>query len=237
MSYLPVMLDLRGRRALVVGGGEMAAAKIAKLLEAAADVTVVAEALADAVRTEVTDGRVHWVQRAFAEGDCEGFAVVVAAEETGAPNGRIAADATRFGALVNAADDAAHSDFILPAVATRGDVTIASSTNGASPAFARWLRARLETFLDSGPAELGALAAEARERARKRERACADGCTRTATPPPLTCDGCPNHVPAERWQSALDDAFDALEREGSEGARHVLAEALGLDAPLAPRIS
>jgi len=127
-------------------------------------------------------------------------------------------------------------DFILPSLARRGRIAIAASTGGASPALARWLRERLEEFLSEEVAALGDALAEVRLLARERDRDCAASCPRTGTPPPLCCAACPNKVPADRWQDAIDDDLLVLLRGGDyAAARARLTATLGLDQPLRER--
>ncbi len=80
---------------------------------------------------------------------------------------------------------------------------------------------------------LGDVLAEVRVLARERDRACAASCSRTRTPPPLCCAECPNKVPANRWQEAIDEELMALLAAGRrEGAREHLVAALALERPL-----
>ncbi len=233
MPYYPIFVDMHGRRVLLVGGGRVADEKIHKLVDAGAEVTIVAPELAEPVRRYVEEGRTGWTARAFEAGDTAGFELVMIATDDGELNRAVAEEARASGIWVNAADDAANCDFILPSLARRGRIAIAASTGGASPALARWLRERLDEFLTGEVVALGDVLAEVRLLARERDRACAASCTRTRTPPPLCCAECPNRVPPDRWQQAIDDELLALLRAGShEQARERLAAALGLGEPL-----
>ena len=147
MGYYPIFLQVQAKPVLLVGGGHVALEKIGKLVEAGADVTVVAPALIPPVRAYVDAGRARWLARPVAPGDTEGCALVLIATDDGAVNRAVADEARARGILVNAADDVANCDFILPSVVRRGDIAIAASTSGSSPAMARWLRERLEDFL------------------------------------------------------------------------------------------
>ncbi|MGH7896847.1 MAG: precorrin-2 dehydrogenase/sirohydrochlorin ferrochelatase family protein, partial [Candidatus Binatia bacterium] len=143
MSYYPAFLHLEGRPCLVVGGGEVAASKIAGLLRAGAEVTVVAPEIDESVRRQVTVGRVVYHERRYREGDLRGMRLAVAATDDPATNRRVAADAEREGILLNVVDAPALSTFIAPAVLERGALQIAVSTSGTAPAFASGLRDRL----------------------------------------------------------------------------------------------
>ncbi len=137
MSYYPVMLDLRGRRCLVVGGGKVARHKVDALVEAGAAVTVVAPAV-----QPMPDGvTVH--ARPFQQDDLAGARFVIAATDQPEVNAAVAAACEARGIWVNVADAPALCSAILPAVVRRGAFVLAISTGGASPAFARKLRERL----------------------------------------------------------------------------------------------
>ena len=232
MGYYPIFVEMRGRHVLLVGGGHVALEKIGKLVDAEAAVTVVAPELSAEVRALVEAGRAAWLERAYESGDVVGYELVMVATDDGAVNAQVAAEARTLGIWVNAADDIANCDFILPSLAKRGRIALAASTGGASPALARWLRERLEEFLDDEVVALADLLAEVRVLARDRDRACAAQCDRTRPPPPLLCAECPNRIAVDRWQEAIDDELRALLRAGDlEAARERIVGALGLDRP------
>jgi precorrin-2 dehydrogenase/sirohydrochlorin ferrochelatase len=162
--YYPAFLDLRGRRCLVVGGGAVAERKVTGLLDAGARVRVVSPALTPALTALATAGIVEHRARAFRRHDARAAALVVAATGVPAVDDAVAAAARRARALVNVADRPAACDFILPSVLCRGDLQIAVSTGGKSPALAREIRRRLEGYFGG---EAGTIVAWAgRERAR-----------------------------------------------------------------------
>ena len=236
MAYYPIFVEMRGRKVLLVGGGHVALEKIGKLVESEAEVTVVAPELIPEVRAFIDDGRARLLEREFEDGDTAGADMVFVATDNGAINRRVADEARSRDLWVNAADDVANCDFILPGVARAGHITIATSTGGSSPALARWLRERMEAFLDSEVVALGDVLAELRVRARARDRECAAGCDRTQPPPPLLCKTCPNRIPPDRWQEAIDDEVLALLRAGNrEAASARIASVIGLDQPLLAR--
>ncbi|MYD64735.1 MAG: bifunctional precorrin-2 dehydrogenase/sirohydrochlorin ferrochelatase [Chloroflexi bacterium] len=225
---------MQGRRVLLVGGGNVAHEKIGKLVDASADVTVVAPALIEPVRAIVEEHGCTWLARPYESGDVEGHEVVMVATDDGEVNAQVAAEARALGIWVNAADDVANCDFILPSLAQRGRIALAASTGGASPALARWLRERLEEFLDDEVVALGDLLAEVRVLARQRDRECAGECDRTRTPPPLLCAECPNRIASDAWQDAIDAELRALLCDGQyEAARDRIVTSLGLDQPRA----
>jgi len=154
-TYPISLIGLGARRAVVIGGGAVAARKVAGLLAAGAQITVISPEATSELRALAAAGRIAISARAYQPGDLAGEFLVIAATDDGAVNQAVWAEATERGCLVNVADDPAHCNFILPAVIRRGEVTVAVSTGGASPALARRLKEQLEAFI--GP-EYGALA-------------------------------------------------------------------------------
>jgi len=233
VGYYPIFVEMKGRAVLLVGGGRVALEKIEKLTDAGARVTVIAPTLVDGVDAFVKRGQAAWKPRPFAPGDTAGFEMVLVATDDGAINKTVANEARAAGIWVNASDDLTHCDFILPSLAARGKIAIAVSTGGTSPALARWLRERMETFLSEEIERLGDLLADVRLEARKRDRQCAATCDRTQPPPPLLCQGCPTRIHPDRWQQAIGNEILALLRVGDyAGARTRLVATLGLDQPL-----
>lgn len=141
MSAYPVFLELAGERVLVVGAGPVAARKVAGLLRAGASVTVVAP---DAVPDIAEDPDVRWHAREYRRGEAASYRLVLTATDDPAVNRQVARDGRAANVFVNSADDPANCSFTLPAVVERGDLRIAIGTGGRSPAFARWVRERLE---------------------------------------------------------------------------------------------
>jgi precorrin-2 dehydrogenase / sirohydrochlorin ferrochelatase len=144
MPYLPIFLDVTGRRCVVVGGGEIAARKVQSLLEAGADVLVVSPSLSEGLGQLASQGRIRHYQRGYAPGDLEGAALVYAATDDTKLHRRLHAEARERGIPINIADVPALCTFIAPAVLTRGPLKIAVSTEGASPAMAKRIIAHLE---------------------------------------------------------------------------------------------
>ena len=141
MSAYPVFLELAGERVLVVGAGPVAARKVAGLLRAGASVTVVAP---DAVPDIAEDPDVRWHAREYRRGEAASYRLVLTATDDPAVNRQVARDGRAANVFVNSADAPANCSFTLPAVVERGDLRIAIGTGGRSPAFARWVRERLE---------------------------------------------------------------------------------------------
>ncbi len=138
----PIFLKLHGRRVVLVGGGRVAAGKLAGLLAAGAQVTVVAPD----IQPDLERQGVTLVRRAFQEDDLDGAWYVVAAASSEV-NRQVAAVAERRRVFVNAVDDPAHATAYLGGVVRRGGVTIAISTEGRAPALAGLLREALDAWL------------------------------------------------------------------------------------------
>jgi len=141
----PMMLRLAGRKAVVVGGGNVALRKAAALTDAGAAVCVVSPNFLPEFRE---DARLACIEEAYdgphAARLLAGALVVIAATDDEAVNARVAADARAAGALVNVVDRPELCDFIVPAVLERGRLVVAISTGGAAPSLARRMRDRLE---------------------------------------------------------------------------------------------
>jgi uroporphyrin-III C-methyltransferase/precorrin-2 dehydrogenase/sirohydrochlorin ferrochelatase len=167
MRHLPVFLDLQAAPALVVGGGRVAARKVALLRSAGAAVTVVAPEAGPQVAGPAGRGELRWFRRAFEADDVVGMRVVFAATDDASTNDTVAVAARAVGIPVNVADDGARSSFILPAIVDRSPLLVAISSGGVAPMLATAVRARLESMIDHSWARLAQFA----ERWRKPIRA------------------------------------------------------------------
>ncbi|HEX2208280.1 MAG TPA: bifunctional precorrin-2 dehydrogenase/sirohydrochlorin ferrochelatase [Longimicrobium sp.] len=147
----PVMLDVTRLRVLVVGGGSVAARKVAGLAEAGGRPAVVAPAVTDELRAMVERLRLVWHARPYHSVDADRHHLVFAATDDPGVNQRIADDARAAGALVSRADEGGESDFHVPSHIRQNDVVVSISTGGASPLLARRLRERMmETVVTPG---------------------------------------------------------------------------------------
>ena len=144
MGYIPIFLDVTGRQCVVVGGGEVAAGKVASIVEAGAHVTVVSPTLSPPMAAIVANGLVTHLARNYERGDIRGCVLVYAATDDPKLHRELAAEARALGIPVNVVDVPELCTFIAPAVVKRGALQIAISTGGASPAFAARLRRNLE---------------------------------------------------------------------------------------------
>ncbi len=214
MAFYPIFVEMKGRSCLVIGGGGVAEGKVRGLLAAAAALTVVAPALTPALAALAAAGEIAWQERDYRPGDLEGYAACFVATDDGGVNAAVAAEGRQRGVWVNAADDPANCDFILPSVIRQGEVVVAASTGGASPALARRLREELTDFLSADFAPLAELLAAVRGELKERRIS----------------------VDADVWQRAIDPRFRALvaQRRPDE-ARAYLIEALGVTAAFETR--
>jgi len=164
MSLFPIFLKLTARPCIVIGAGNLAESKIESLQAANASVTVIAPAAKASIAEMAASGEIAWHQRPYAEGDLAGNFLVVAATDDPAVNRAVFAEAEAANILINAVDDPPFCDFYFPSVVRRGDLQIAISTAGASPALAQRLRKEINAILplDTGDwlTELGNLRRE-----------------------------------------------------------------------------
>jgi precorrin-2 dehydrogenase/sirohydrochlorin ferrochelatase len=140
MRYYPIFVDLNGKKAVMVGGGHIAERKVGTLLECGANVTVIAPSATDGLRALASEGRIAWIARRYDEGDLAGAFCTYAATNDTAVNTAIFAEAERNSQLCNVVDVPPLCNFIVPSIVRRGDLSIAISTSGNSPALAKKLR-------------------------------------------------------------------------------------------------
>ncbi|MDA8240509.1 MAG: bifunctional precorrin-2 dehydrogenase/sirohydrochlorin ferrochelatase [Nitrospiraceae bacterium] len=141
MNYYPAFLNLKSRKAVVVGGGKVAERKVSALLKAGADVTVISPSITPGLQKELSRKRIMHLSRTYRRGDLRGAFLAIAATDSPETNRRVSKDAP---ALVNVVDVPTECNFIAPSVVRRGPLLLAVSTSGTSPAFARTLRKELE---------------------------------------------------------------------------------------------
>jgi precorrin-2 dehydrogenase/sirohydrochlorin ferrochelatase len=165
MSGYPVTLvDLANTRCVVVGGGEVAARKVAALRQAGARPVVISPKLCDALLCQVDDGEVVAKQRQYQPGDLSGARLVIAATDEPATNEAVWREAQAVGCLVNVVDDPPRCNFYVPATVRRGDLTLSVSTGGKSPLLARRIRESLAQQFDTAYEPYLALLGELRPR-------------------------------------------------------------------------
>jgi siroheme synthase-like protein len=152
MSLLPVFVKLAGRPCLLVGAGEVALQKIPPLLGAEARLRVVAPHVRPEIATLADEGRLEVVKCEFRESDLDGIFLVIAATDRPEVNAAVYRGAVERNILCNSVDDPPHCDFYFGSIVSRGDLQIAISTAGESPALAQRLRREIDEQL---PGDLG----------------------------------------------------------------------------------
>ena len=161
VDYLPVFLDLRGQRVLLVGGGEVAARKAALLRSAGARLRIIAPQRCDDIEALCAHADTEYLASKFDPAQLAGCVFAVAATDERDVNQQVAAAGRAAGLWVNVVDDAASGSCLMPSIVDRSPLVVAIGTGGASPTLARRVRASIEALL---PERLGALARAAGER-------------------------------------------------------------------------
>jgi siroheme synthase-like protein len=170
----PVSLVVEGRRCVVVGAGRIAARKIAALLEAGADVQVVAPVVGTEVRDWAAAGRLRVDERSFEPADLDDAWLATTATGDPAVDRAVFLAGQERHVWVNSADDPENCSFTLMSVVRRGDLVLTIGTGGRSPALAAWLKARLEAELGPEYATMLDLLSQAREELRATGRSSED---------------------------------------------------------------
>ena len=206
MGCYPIFVEMTGRPCVVIGGGAVAERKVAGLLEVGASVTIVGPSLSAPLEALAKAGEVRHVGRDYAPGDLAGYQFAFVATGDRKVNAAAAREGRERGVWINAVDDPARCDFILPAVIRRGQLLVAVATGGTSPALTRAIREELETYFTEEYAALADIVAEVRRELRQRAAA-PDGAA---------------------WRKALDADFRRLVADGKrEEAKAHLLERLG----------
>jgi precorrin-2 dehydrogenase len=147
LSYLPILLKLRDRPCVVVGGGVAATKKVEALLKADARLTVISPQVTEVIERLAGAGHLQLVSRPYARGDLRGFYLAYAATGLPAVDEQLARDAESEHVLLSVADRPSLGDFLSPPLVQRGDLTIAVSTNGKSRGFAQLIKKKLERLI------------------------------------------------------------------------------------------
>jgi len=206
MGYYPVFLEMKDRRCVVIGGGAVAERKVEGLVAAGANVTVISPGMTDGLKELLKQGAIRHVAREYQAGDRAGYDLFFVATDSSEINTVVFNEARSLRIWVNSADDPDHCDFILPAVIRRGDLTVAVSTGGASPAVTRAIREELDEYFTADYARFIQIAGEVRRELREK----------SVSPP------------ASAWNRALQGDFRRLIKEGRPvQAKELLLETLG----------
>ena len=205
-KHYPVFLTVEGRRCVVVGGGTIAERKVEGLLDAGAEVTVVAPECTAGVRALADAGEMTLVERVYAPGDLAGAFIAIAATDDSEVNEAVSREAAERNVPLNVVDVTHLCTFIAPSIVRRGPVTLAMSTGGLAPALARKLRESLEANDALAYADLAEMTARVRADLRGRS---------------VTVD-------PEGWQASLNaevlDLYRNGERERAEARLTELLE-------------
>lgn len=215
MAFYPIFLNLVGRPCAVIGGGAVAEQKVQGLVDAGARVTVISPTVSPRLEQLVADGTVVLVRRTYQPGDLAGMFLAIAASDDRHANHTIWEESAHEGVLLNAVDDLPHCHFIAPAIFRRGDLTMAVSTGGRSPALAVRVRDRLGSVLGPEYAILLDLLGDMRAAVASR---LPEATTRTVL-----------------WYRIIDsDAIDLIRRGDLDGARRRMTGLLDAAAQTTP---
>jgi precorrin-2 dehydrogenase / sirohydrochlorin ferrochelatase len=212
LSYYPIFVQMEGMRALVVGGGAVAQRKVETLLAFGADVSMVSRDLTPELTRLVDAGKVRFLGPEMADQFFEDVSLVIAATDDAALNHEVSQGARQRGLLVNAVDQPADCTFIVPSIVRRGDLLIAVSTSGRSPAFSKKIRKRLEAEFGDEYARFLALMGRVRKA--------------------VLAMGLPQKDNSRIFHEIVDsDILEALARHDREGVAAILREILpeGMD--------
>lgn len=202
MRYYPVFLDINEKPVVVIGGGTIAHQKMTGLIDAGAQVTVVSPELDAEMQALKDAGKFMHIKREYEPGDIEGYELAFVATDDRKDNERAWQEGRERGIWVNAVDDVPNCDFIMPGIVHKGELIVAISTSGTSPAMARKVREDIEEFLTDEDAELLDLAAEIRRELREQDT--------------MVIPDCPRCVRngSDIWNAALDGISKKLVGEG-----------------------
>jgi len=208
MAYYPIFINLTGRPCIVIGGGAVAERKVEGLLQAGAWVTVVSPTLTSKLISLAAQEAIRHFPRAYQAGDLHGYALAFVATADPGVSAEVAREGRDLGVWVNAADDPSHCDFILPSLLRRGELMVAVSSGGSSPALSRAVREELESYFTEDYTTLAEVVGEVRGELKNR----------------CLFPG------AEAWRRALNGEVRALIRDGRrELVRNYLLKQLGVE--------
>ncbi len=204
--YYPISLNVQGKKCLVVGGGNVALRKVQALIEHGADVEIVSPNFCPELTELEKEKAVRAIHRNYKPEDLEDAFIAIAATDDINTNEKVAAEARRLGILVNVVDDPNNSNFIAPSYFRRGDIIVAISTSGKSPALARKIRSELENNFQAEYAQLALVADEVRSELKQQ------GVT----------------VSNDSWQKALnlDSLIELLRRGKKQQAKEIMLSKL-----------
>lgn len=158
-TYFPIFINLANKKALVIGGGAIAWRKILNLLDFDINTVCLSPVFKDEIKQLADSRNIELIRREYKENDVKGFDIVFAATNNPEADKKIRSDCDKFGILLNVADVPDLCTFIMPAYIKRGKITVAISSGGAAPFYAKHLKKRLDDFLPEQESQLAELAA------------------------------------------------------------------------------
>lgn len=153
MAYFPMFMDMNDLKVLVIGGGYIATEKLEKLVDFTKEITVIALRVEEEAKDLIDEHALVLQQRAYEVGDIEGFDIVIVATDTVELHKAIYEESRGSRILVNSVDNTDYCDFIFPSYVKKDALTIAFSTGGASPAFAKQIRQHFEKIIPDSVGE------------------------------------------------------------------------------------
>ena len=147
MSYFPAFIKFDNINLLIIGGGNIASEKVGHLLDFTSNITVLSPKLSKEMENYIKNNNIKYIEKYYHENDIDGFDIVIIAVDDIKLQAKIYKEAKRKHILCNAVDSVDYCDFIFPSYIKKGDLTIAISTSGASPAVAKHLRIFLEKLI------------------------------------------------------------------------------------------
>jgi precorrin-2 dehydrogenase / sirohydrochlorin ferrochelatase len=147
LMFYPVYLNLKSKRVVVIGAGEVAERKVESLLDTGATIVVISPEFTARVASLADQKRIELQRRPYVVGDCAGAALIFSATDDPKISSAVYKEASALGVFVNTADQPPLCSFIMPAVVRRGDIGIAISTGGTSPALAARLRRKISSTI------------------------------------------------------------------------------------------
>ena len=146
MKYYPAFINLKNKKVVIVGGGRVAGRKALSLIKAGADVSVISPAVTARLAKLTASGKLIHIKRKYKKGDLKGAFIVIAGTSSEETNKAISQDAAL---LTNVIDIPSEGNFIVPSLIRRGPLTIAISTEGASPAISKAIRREMEKLYNA----------------------------------------------------------------------------------------
>jgi precorrin-2 dehydrogenase/sirohydrochlorin ferrochelatase len=153
LAYFPAFIQLQNKKILLVGGGAIAKEKLEKLLDFTTQVTLIATEFSQEILLLIKEYNLSYIQKEYHEGDIKGYDIVIVAVDDIALQESIYKESRGYNCLYNAVDLPKYCDFIFPSYVKRGDLTVAVSTSGSSPAFAKQFRIYLQKLIPENVGE------------------------------------------------------------------------------------